>query len=451
MKKKLLAGLLITALSFSLVACGGGNTATTTKSGNGETKTESNGSSGGSTPSGTIKISWWGGDSRHEATQNAIKAFEAKNPDIKVEAEYGAWTGWEEAMSTKVFAGNIPDVNQINWSWINSFSADGTTYLNINDVSDIIDLTQFPEAALEACSIDDGTNLQAVPISMTGRIFFWNKTTYEKAGLETPKTLADLKAAGPVFKEKLGDDYYPLAMNEFDRMIFMVFYLQAQYGKEWVTDGVLNYSVEQLEEGLTFIQSLEDAHVIPSIKTLKGDGAESFDKNPKWIDGKYAGQFEWDSAATKSRDALAPGQEMVVGDYFADFGKFKGGFSKVSMAFAISAKTASPDACATLIQFLLNDPEGIELMGSERGIPLSKKAFEITSEKGLLDPMVADANAKVLAGTEFSMDPFFEDAKLKSTNEGVYWDALGGLSYGDYTPREAAEVLHEGITDVLES
>ena len=36
---------------------------------------------------------------------------------------------------------------------------------------------------------------------MTGRIFYWNKSTYEKAGLETPKSLADLMAAGPVFKD----------------------------------------------------------------------------------------------------------------------------------------------------------------------------------------------------------------------------------------------------------
>ena len=45
-------------------------------------------------------------------------------------------------------------------------------------------------------------------------------------------------------------------------------------------------------------------HVIPSIATIAGDGAASFDKNPKWMEGKYAGIFEWDSAATKQQGAL---------------------------------------------------------------------------------------------------------------------------------------------------
>ena len=55
--------------------------------------------------------------------------------------------------------------------------------------------------------------LQAVPISVTGKCFFWNKTTFEKAGLEIPKTMDELLNAGAVFRDKLGDEYYPLAMR----------------------------------------------------------------------------------------------------------------------------------------------------------------------------------------------------------------------------------------------
>ena len=119
---------------------------------------------------------------------------------------------------------------------------------------------------------------------MTGRIFYWNKTTYDQAGIETPKALADLRAAGKVFQEKLGDEYYPLAMNEYDRTIFMVYYLESKYGKAWVENNELQYSEDEIKDGLEFIQSLEADHVIPSIATIAGDGAASFDKNPKWME-----------------------------------------------------------------------------------------------------------------------------------------------------------------------
>ena len=43
-----------------------------------------------------LTISWWGGDSRHEAYQKALEAFHEKYPNITVSPTYGAWSGWEE-------------------------------------------------------------------------------------------------------------------------------------------------------------------------------------------------------------------------------------------------------------------------------------------------------------------------------------------------------------------
>ncbi len=41
---------------------------------------------------------------------------------------------------------------------------------------------------------------------MTGRIFYWNQTTFERAGIEVPKTFRELLYTGEAFKTKLGDD-----------------------------------------------------------------------------------------------------------------------------------------------------------------------------------------------------------------------------------------------------
>ena len=53
----------------------------------------------------TLRFSWWGGDSRHAATQKAAEAFMAKYPNIKVECEYGAWDGWTEKGATQLTVG----------------------------------------------------------------------------------------------------------------------------------------------------------------------------------------------------------------------------------------------------------------------------------------------------------------------------------------------------------
>lgn len=394
----------------------------------------------------TLTFSWWGGDSRHEATLAAIEAFEAKYPSITVESTYGTWSGWEDSMATMFATKTAPDVNQINWNWITSYSNDGSVFLDLNEVSGVLDLSQYSEDALNQCVVAE--ELQAIPVSMTGRIFYWNKATFDKAGIDTPKSLADLMAAGETFKTVLGDDYYPIALGEYDRMILMVYYLESVYGKPWVENGELQYSAEEIQVGLEFIQSLEDAHVTPSVATIIGDGAESLDKNPKWMNGTYAGIFEWDSSASKFGSALEEGQEFIVGDFFADMGEYQGGYSKVSLGFAISETCEHPKEAAMLLNFLLNENEGTTIMASERGIPLSTAALDNCMSQGLLNETVAEANGKVLAWVSFPLDPKFEAASLKSS-DGVYYDVMAGLSYDEYSVEDAAEILIDGINDEL--
>lgn len=92
----------------------------------------------------TITFSWWGGDARHDATQKAVAAFMEKYPNITVETQYAAWSGWEDKMIASFATATAPDVNQINWNWITSFSSDGSAFYDLNKVSDILDLSQFP-------------------------------------------------------------------------------------------------------------------------------------------------------------------------------------------------------------------------------------------------------------------------------------------------------------------
>lgn len=399
----------------------------------------------------TIKIDWWGGDSRHNATLEAIDAFMKKYPGITVESNYGAWADWETARALEYSSGTGADVTQIGSNWVADYDRDGAAFLDLNEVSDILDLSQWDEQYLAVCR-DNVGGQGAIPVSMTGRIFYWDKTTFDEAGIEVPTSVEELKAAGQTFQEKLGDDYYPLAVNEYDRMILMTFYLQAKYGTEIISpaDGTMGMTQEQILDGMQFIQSLEDAHAIPSIKTIDGDAAASFDVNEKFISGKYAGILEWDSAPGKYITALGESRELVVGEEFTDYADngASGVYTKVSMAFAISKNSAHPREAAMLVNFLFNDPEGVALMGTERGIPQSNAAYATLKEADALDPVVADAHDKVISAGEYGWSPKFDDNALKS-DTGYYNDAFSGMSYGDYSVEEAAEVLYEGMVEVL--
>ena len=431
-----------------LAACGGnGGAASSTAS----SAAEAASVAGLSSDPVTLTMSWWGGESRHNAYQEALKAFSAEHTTITVNPTFAAWSGWEDTMSTKFAGGVAEDVCQINWNWLYNYSGNGQTFLDLNSVTDYLDMSQWDDAKLGACNVANAQ--QCVPISMTGRIFYWNMTTFNKAGItEVPATEDDLFAAGKAFQEKLGDDYYPLHLGAYDRMILMVFYLESKYGKDWAdpTTSTLNYTADEIAEGIDFIKSLVDGHVIMSLPTYYGsNGDNAAHQSNEWITGKMAGIFEWDSSATKYQDALdeenKPG--FTVGEEIK-FGDYNGGFSKVSMGLAITKTCEHVAEAATLIQFLLNEEKGASIMGSECGIPASKAGLGYAQAAGAVKDLVADANAKVMAFTTNKLDPLFENNDLKASGTGIYQEVFDNIDYGDETPEEAVNGLLDGMESV---
>ena len=399
----------------------------------------------------SLSISWWGGDSRHAAYQSALEAFQAEHSNITVEPTFAAWSGWEEKMAAAFIAGNAQDVCQVNWNWLYNYSADGSKFVDLNTTSKFIDLTQWDSAAMDACYV--ANSQQCVPVSMTGRIFYWNMTTFNKAGItEVPKSLDDLMAAGKAFQEKLGDDYYPMHLGAYDRMILMVFYLESKYGKDWAdpVTSTLNYTEEEIAEGLAFIKSLVDNHVMMNLKTYYSANSDTAThQSNEWITGKIAGIFEWDSAASKYSSALDDSNKdgFTVGEEIK-FGDNNGGFSKVSMGLAITKTCKNVAEAATLINFLLNEEKGASIMGSECGIPASKAGLKFAQDAGAVKSLVAEANAKVMAFTTNKLDPLFENNDLKASGTGIYQEVFDSIDYGDETPESAVSALLEGMEGV---
>lgn len=431
-----------------LAACGGGSNSSSS------TAAASSAPASVAAPTGDavdLTISWWGGESRHNAYQEAIAAFSEEHSNITVSPTFAAWSGWEDTMSTKFAGGVAEDVCQVNWNWLYNYSGNGQTFIDLNSVSDYIDLSQWDDSILSTCVVADSQ--QAVPAAMTGRIFYWNMTTFNKAGItEVPKTLDDLMAAGATFQSQLGDNYYPLHLGGYDRMIAMVFYLESMYGKDWAdpATSTLNYTRDEIIEGLDFIKSLVDNHVVMPLPTYYGNnGSTAANQSNEWITGQIAGIFEWDSSAAKYQDALdtdnrdgfTVGEEIKYGDY-------NGGFTKVSLGLAITQTCKHPAEAAMLINFLLNEEAGASIMGSELGIPASKSGLAAAEAAGNVDSLVAEANGKVLAFCVNQLDPLFEDNTLKADGTGIYQEVFDTMDYDGVGGADVVDILLDGMEGV---
>jgi oligogalacturonide transport system substrate-binding protein len=391
-----------------------------------------------------LRFSWWGGEARHNATMAAVDEFQKDYPWITVECEYSSWDGWTDKVATQLAGNTAPDLMQVNWNWLYQFSSDGSKFVDLNQYKDIISLENWKEENLQAMTV--GGKLQGVPISITGKLPMYNKTTFDKAGVPVPTTFEELRAAGKAFKEKLGDDYYPLAEEGYERMIWMVFYLQQKHGREWMKDLQVNYTVEEVKEGMEWINSLEEDHVLPKIAVIEGDGAENFLSNKKWMDGHYAGITEYDSNVQEIADSLDEGQELVLGQYPTDLGSNPAGMSKVSSGFAITETSEHKEEAALLLEYITSNEKGVKLMGTERGTVCNTVAKKILEDADILDGYTLEGNQIVLNFCKYTFDPNFENAALKERT-GVYYEVFDNLSAGA-DPAEMAQYLIDSINEV---
>lgn len=63
----------------------------------------------------TIRIAWWGGESRHTYTQQLLDLYTESHPNVHFEASPSGWDGYFEKLSTQAASGGMPDIVQMDY------------------------------------------------------------------------------------------------------------------------------------------------------------------------------------------------------------------------------------------------------------------------------------------------------------------------------------------------
>ena len=175
-----------------------------------------------------ITLSWWGNDKRNEYTIEAVQKFQKLHPEIKVKCSYSEWSGYESRNRIQMNSDTEADVMQINFNWLSQYSPDGNGYLDLNTVSDIVDLSNFSQDSLSYGTIDG--KLNGIPIAMNSETIYVNKTLYDKYGLELPETWDDLFTASEVMKK---DGVYAMSGASKSIWLYIMTYAEQVTGKKF--------------------------------------------------------------------------------------------------------------------------------------------------------------------------------------------------------------------------
>jgi oligogalacturonide transport system substrate-binding protein len=389
-----------------------------------------------------LRMAWWGGESRHVATQKAIAACGEKHGHT-VKGEFTGFDGYLEKLTTQMAGKTEADIMQVNWPWLPLFSKNGDGFADLRKLG-AIDLSNWSEADLSAGSMNGV--LQGLSVSTTGRVFFFNATTFEKAGVAIPTSWDEFFAATATIKEKLGKDYYTFnAVKETAQLLTTLAVVQ-KTGKDLVDPATnrVAWTPEELSEGISFLGKLVETGAIRSQKEEAADGNVNLFEKPAWADGKVAGSYEWDSTYSKYADPLKDGQVLKpVAMLKLPDAVTEGVYRKPSMVFSISKNSKDPAAAAQIVNCLLNEPEGIDALGTSRGLPASKAAATRLGDKG--EPEVRAANAIVVAASGPAVSPFNEHPEVRA----AFIDTLEEYAYGQLTADEAAAQIIDTVNDVL--
>lgn len=362
--KRVAAALCILGLITNMTACG-------TKKDNDDTTSQNF----------SISFSWWGNDIRHQYTMEAVEEFQKSNPDISVKSIYGSWNGYDKRMHIYMKSRMEPDVMQINYAWLQEYSADGTGFYDLQELKEYIDFSNFEEEELEYGMMNG--KLNGIPIAFNTQTLFHNKSLYDSYNLELPKTWDDLFKTAEVMEK---DGIYPLGMEKKSLFFLLLAYLEQTTDAAVLDeDGNLILTLQDVQIMLDFYKRLIQEKVIMPVG--------SFERNA-FTSRKIAGAAAWISDASNYCTPLAEtGEEVVVGEYIREPGaKRLGWYIKPATLYAISRDTSQPKEAAMLLDFLLNSREMAVRQATEKGIPISDAAYQVLEEEALMNGYEQSAN-----------------------------------------------------------
>lgn len=379
-----------------------------------------------------LTLSWWGNDPRHQYMLEGIDLFEQKHPSIYVTPSYGVWNGYERRYHILMMSSNETDVMQVNYAWLRTYSPDGTGYYDLNELGDVIDLSNFTESDL-ACGMR-GDHLNALPIAYNTTVFIYNKGIYDKYGLSYPKTWDDLFAAAEAMRD---DGVYPTGTIYKQLVLAVNAWYEQTTGKTIFTgDGKYTADTTAMEEVLSFIKRLFDEKVLPI--------PNEFDSNA-FAGDTIAGVICWASDVTRyGASADEAGVTIELGDFLrADTSREGGWYVKPATMYAISKLTEYPEDAGTLMNFLLNDSDFALLQRTEKGVPVSSSALKALRGADALTGIEWEAGKSINdnIGSMEMINPLLEDESVQK----AFSSACDKCFYGRATVEAAAAELNDAL------
>lgn len=364
MKKNRILAFILTGAIFSSMAAFTGCSRT--------------GSSGASSGNGsnqniTISFTWWGSQTRHDYTKKLLDMYHQKHPNINFTTTPAGYDGYEQKLTTEAAGDALPDLMQMDYSFIEEFTKNGSLAdLSSYVKNKTIDLSDADQSLVNSGKV--GGKLGSIVIAETAPSIVYNPAVLSKAGLSEPTsgwTWDDLVNDSITIQQKTGGFGLGTTIPSDSVDMLFNYYLRQYSFSLYSADGKkLGYSDDKyFTQFVSLFKKMQDAKAEPTVDQYTQISTKG--KEQSLVAQSQAGfMFEWANYPTI---AAATNPNLKLAFMPNDSKTVKAMYLKPSMFLSVSNSSKYKKQCAEFINWFINDTDANNTINAERGVPISSK------------------------------------------------------------------------------
>ncbi|MDO5417998.1 MAG: extracellular solute-binding protein, partial [Lachnospiraceae bacterium] len=376
----------------------------------------------------TLNLCWWGNQTRNDVTKKAVDLYMSQNPNVEIKVEFTDWSGYWDKLSAMAAGGNLPDIIQQDYSYINQYQKSGQLADLTPFIEDgTIDVSKIPESVIESGSIDG--KCYALSLGSNAPMMAYDKAVVEEAGVTLPEqmTVDELYEIGKTIYEKTGvKTYYDGGVNMMQ--------IVARANGSHLFDELAAGEETALKNHFTNVDKFAKAEFSISPDLLAEKNPDVVETKPiidgtTWNDFSYSNQFISISSTA--------GRELGITMYPTMTGASANPmFLKPSQFFSIAETSPNKEEAAKFLNWFTNSVECNEILMAERGIPVNSEVADAIKPK--VEPTAQTVFEYISKVAEVATPIDAPDPAGKGEVEALGKTKVEDLRYGDVTAEDAA-------------
>ncbi|MGW4466615.1 ABC transporter substrate-binding protein [Micromonospora sp. NPDC004704] len=338
-----------------------------------------------------LSIFWWGGEKRAELTERALQLYSSRHPEVTFQVTWQGNTGYYDRLSSQAAGGNPPDLFQIDDNYLTEYAERGIILdLTEHVRQNRLDLTGLPPSLAQYGQVAGRTMAVAAAENTPGLIY--NKSLLRRHNLPEPRIGMEYDEfvdwAAQVTEATDGKVAGTMDPSADYKALWL--WLRAQ-GKELYRGRQLGFTESDMTRWFDLWRDARSDRATPSAAVIAE--ANSGDVTRQLVaTGKAATSFMWSNQLPELQKLTQDELGLVTYP-----GAPKAQWARASMYWAAFRGSRHPEIVVDVINFLVNDVEAGQILGTERGLSANLDV------RSYVEDTLTDQSMKLTASFETSM------------------------------------------------